>query len=111
MQKSECKAFSQRIFNLYVDHPQVKNIWKKLDSMREFTRNSGKNAPALNLFLVGESGVGKSTLTQKYAEKYPPYIEVDEFGTERDIIPVVWMEMPHPFSSANIKVDHLTHLC
>lgn len=98
MVNKECQAFADRVFNVYVDHPQVLNIWNLFDSMRSHRRLNSSDKPPQNLFLVGESGVGKSLVTKQYIMKNPGYTEIDEHGTERDIKPVIWMEMPTPFT-------------
>ncbi|MGG0940326.1 TniB family NTP-binding protein [Brevibacillus centrosporus] len=91
-----CEELANRIINLYVLHPKVEEIWATLDSIR-FHRSKKKSAPR-HLFIVGQSGVGKSEMLKKYVEHNPGYIHVDEEGTEYDIKPVVFMELPNPFT-------------
>jgi hypothetical protein len=50
------------------------------------------------MFIIGDSGVGKSQMLKKYASEYPGYTRIDEDGTEYDIKPVVFMELPDPFT-------------
>jgi len=42
--------------------------------------------------------VGKTKAMKKYIKKYPGYINTDEDGTEIDIVPVAYMELPNPFT-------------
>lgn len=92
---NEAKEFAARIQNIYIEHDQVKEVWKMLDSMRDEVKRNGKPR---NLFVIGESGVGKSQILERYALKYPGYTKVDEFGTEIDIKPVLYCEIPNPFT-------------
>ncbi len=102
MTNPKCNAFESRVFNLYIDHPRVKNIWELFDSMRGHRRLNNRDKPPQNLFLIGDSGVGKSLVTKKYIEKNPGFTETDEYGTKRDIKPVIWMEMPTPFTELEV---------
>lgn len=93
---NQCEALANRIINLYVVHPKVQEIWTTLDSIR-FHRSKKQSAPR-HLFIVGQSGVGKSEMLKKYVERFPGYIHIDEEGTEYDIKPVLFMELPNPFT-------------
>jgi hypothetical protein len=84
--------FAERLLNLNVEHPKVKEIYRIFDSM---IKRPGKTR---HLFITGPSNVGKSTLAEKYLEKYPPYEKVDDEGTEIDITPVILVEIPHPYT-------------
>ncbi|ASJ56822.1 hypothetical protein BP422_26855 [Brevibacillus formosus] len=103
-----CEALAERIINLYVIHPKVQEIWTTLDSIR-FHRNKKKSAPR-HLFIVGQSGVGKSEMLKKYRDRNPGYIYVDEEGTEYDIKPVVYMELPDPFTKMELYQTIITEL-
>lgn len=61
-------------------------------------RYGGRECSPRHLFIVGESGVGKSKMVQKYTQKYPGYVHKDSDGTEYDIKPVVYLELPDPFT-------------
>lgn len=94
----ECKEFAQRIARLNVEHARILKVWEMLDSMRfNRTLEEDDDTPR-NLFLSGPSGVGKTKCMKKYAKKFPGYIETDEDGTEYDIVPVAYMELPNPFT-------------
>jgi len=64
--------------------------------MRE---NKNKDTP-IHVFLRGDSGVGKSRLLEKYTERNKGYEEKDDQGTEIDIKPVLYAELPNPFTIA-----------
>lgn len=87
-----CQPLAKRILNLNIEHPQIKEIYRMFDSIM---KRPGKTR---HLFITGSSNVGKSTLAEKFVEKYPNYIEVDEEGTEIDKSPVILVEVPHPFT-------------
>lgn len=70
-----------------------------LDSIRTH-RKLGQdmcNSPR-HLFIYGDSGVGKSMMLKKYKNKYPTFMDIDSEGTEYDIVPVVYMEIPEPYT-------------
>lgn len=91
-------ALLQRVMSLNIEHLRYKEIWTELDSLRpEKDMDRGLFSPR-HLFLYGESGVGKSTLLRRYAKDNPGYVDVDEDGTEYDIRPVVYTDLPQPFT-------------
>lgn len=90
--------FAERISGLYVEHPKVKQIWRIIDSRRNHRKiGQGNNSP-MHLFIIGDSGVGKTQMAWHYIEKNPGYIWADDKGTEIDIKPVVYVELPNPFT-------------
>lgn len=95
---SDIKSFPERISDLYVVHPKVQQIWRILDSRRAHRKiGQGKNSP-MHLFVIGDGGVGKSQTALRYIEKNPGYVWTDAHGKEIDIKPVVYMELPNPFT-------------
>lgn len=69
----------------FVRFPHVQRVTTALD--RLYSYRSGREE-AENLLLIGESGVGKSTLLKRYVDRYPR-IEHEDF-TE---IPVLYIEL------------------
>lgn len=53
--------FQNKVTNLYVEHPEVKRIWSRLDRNRKIKRagNNSDDSP-INLFIEGYSGAGKT---------------------------------------------------
>jgi hypothetical protein len=99
--KNEYLEFQNRISSLYVEHQEVKRIWGLLDSRRkQRSRNMKvKNAETpRNLFILGQSRVGKSLMMKKYAERAKPFTKILDDGTEIDIRPVAYMDLPSPFT-------------
>jgi Cdc6-like AAA superfamily ATPase len=96
--------FAKRLLNLNIEHPQIREIYKMFDSVM---KRPGKTR---HLFITGSSNVGKSTLAEKFLEKYPNYIEVDEEGTEVDKRPVILVEVPHPFTEIEFYHEILDSL-
>lgn len=85
-------SFAERIRHLNVEHYQVKQIYRMMESIM---RRPGKTR---HLHIIGSSNVGKTTVAEKFVEKYRGYTLVDEEGTEIDIKPVILIELPHPFT-------------
>lgn len=95
---NQYKNFAGRVAKIHIVHKKIEKIWSMLDSMRDHHNiGDNQNSPR-HLFIMGMSGVGKSRMVQKYAETNPGYIYKDEDGTEIDIKPVVYLEMPDPFT-------------
>lgn len=91
-------SFAERVANLNILHPKVQEIWSLLDSIRYHNSfQGGKNSPR-HRFIMGLSGVGKTQMVRRYAEKYEGYTHTDEEGTERDIRPVLYVNLPDPFT-------------
>ncbi len=104
-------AFAERIAQLNINHPKVKRICNMLDSIRA-NRNmgNGKNS-ARHSFIIGKSGVGKTIMAKSYAAKYPGYTHIDENGTEIDIKPIVYVELPDPFTIQEFYQTIIAGLC
>lgn len=94
----EIFEFSKRFKNLYIVHTGVKEIWDAFNSLRDHKRIGGDGNTPRNLFLTGKSGVGKTKLAEKYVKMNDGYTETDETGTEIDVRPVAYMELPNPFT-------------
>lgn len=92
------KELLKRVRSLNIEHLRYREIWSELDSLRPEEDMHGELFSPRHLFLYGESGVGKSTLLRKYAKRNPGYVDVDEDGTEYDIRPVVYTDLPQPFT-------------
>lgn len=91
-------SFAERVANLNILHPRVQEIWLLLDSIRHHNSfQGGKNSPR-HRFIMGLSGVGKTQMVRRYAEKCEGYTHTDEDGTERDIRPVLYVNLPDPFT-------------
>ena len=97
MSLDEIEGLRHRVSNLFVEHAQVQKIWNELDDIRaELKYGDGLNPPE-NLFILGESGVGKTQIGKRYAAKYPVEVRKTDRG-EIDIKPVVFLELSDPFT-------------
>lgn len=99
--KNEMKtSFAERVANLNIVHPRVKKIWETLDSIRRHNKFQSSNKSPRHRFIFGLSGVGKTQMMRRYAnlEQNKLYIYEDEEGTEYDIRPVVYVDLPDPFT-------------
>ncbi|MBB6023590.1 hypothetical protein HNR77_004691 [Paenibacillus sp. JGP012] len=103
MEKDQYIEFQDRVINLYIEHPEVKQIWKSLDSKRMW-RSRGIdnfNSPH-HMFLMGKSRVGKTQAVKRYAKQSLKQGEdsyyFDEEGSKVKIIPVVYAEIPDRFT-------------
>jgi hypothetical protein len=105
----ECKAFAKRIANIHVQHARIASIYEKLDSMRRFKKINENNDSPQGLFILGQSGLGKSRTVKKYVELNPKYVE--EMGeSEIDIMPVVYTELPDPYTPMELYQSIITAL-
>ncbi|OMF22096.1 hypothetical protein BK133_27170 [Paenibacillus sp. FSL H8-0548] len=84
----------ERVRSIHIAHPRYKQIHAMLDSLREDQRNG---APR-HMFVIGDSGVGKSQLFKRYKELNPGKTIIDDMGTEIDIRPVLYAILPDPFT-------------
>ncbi|MFM0561695.1 TniB family NTP-binding protein [Paraburkholderia sediminicola] len=75
----------------FINLPHVKRILASLDRMHEYQCGSEE---AEHIMLVGESGVGKSTLLIRYVKRHPA-IEHEEF-TEVPVLYVALSQSPTP---------------
>ena len=71
-----------------IHHPRFQELQARITECLEATAENGE---AECLCLIGETGVGKTTLVRSYAAAFPRY-EV-EMGTRT---PVLYLETPHP---------------
>ncbi|MDQ0890267.1 putative GTPase [Paenibacillus sp. V4I9] len=93
------KSFQERVMNLYVEHPEVVRIWKRLDRNRWLMRmGADSDDSPIHLFIEGKPGAGKTQLIKKYLRRNPIIIKIDEEGTEIDTRPVLYMTLPVPFT-------------
>ncbi|AUM63289.1 hypothetical protein C0R09_01270 [Brevibacillus laterosporus] len=92
------KEFANRVANLYVVHPRVNEIWEMFDSKRVMNQAKESKTTYSHYFLMGVSGVGKTMLCEKYTEKNSGYVHIEDDGTEIDIKPVIYLNLPHPFT-------------
>lgn len=97
---NDCKEFAARIGNLYVEHPKIKSIWSRLDAIRQHRKLISTDDSPRHIFVLGESGVGKSRMAKRYANKNQCSPIKYEDGTECDIKPVLYLELPDPFTIA-----------
>ncbi|WP_171721107.1 TniB family NTP-binding protein [Paenibacillus phytohabitans] len=91
-------SFAERVANLHILHPKVQKIWSLLDSMRYHNSFQGGKSSPRHRFIMGLSGVGKTQMVERYAEKYEGYTQIDEIGDEIDIRPVLYVNLPDPFT-------------
>jgi Cdc6-like AAA superfamily ATPase len=91
-------SFAERVANLHIPHPRVKKIWETLDSIRRHNSFQGGNNSPRHRFIVGLSGVGKTQMMKRYADQNAGYVQVEDEGTEYDIRPVVYVNLPDPFT-------------
>jgi len=74
-------------------------IHEMLDALRRDQSLGGYKYKARHLFIVGKSGTGKTTLAQRYSERFPSYdATIDEYGTAVTMMPVVFANFPNPFT-------------
>lgn len=93
------KGFQNRLMNVYVEHPEVTRIWKRLDTNRRLKRMGLESDDSpIHLFIEGKSGAGKTQLIKKYLRRNPLVTKIDEEGTEIDTRPVLYMRLPVPFT-------------
>ncbi|GCD13266.1 TniB family NTP-binding protein [Clostridium tagluense] len=107
---NQYKDFTKRVSNIHVIHKKIERIWSMLDSMRDNHNIGDKQNSPRHLFIMGISGVGKSRMMEKYADINPGVIYKDQDDTEIDIKPVVYMEMPHPFTILEFYQSIITAL-
>jgi Cdc6-like AAA superfamily ATPase len=74
------------IWTLEVKHPRMKEILEGIDDCHQsYFRKGGK----VNMFITGETGLGKTTICNNYLESFPR--DRDQNGA---IIPVLYTSMP-----------------
>lgn len=93
---------TKELVKLNIEHEYVKDIHRKLDLLRERRKNVSDPSEIRHAFIVGNSGVGKTTLVRKYVEK-----NSREAGIEHDTVPVIRVEVPNPLLSAGSLYDSI----
>jgi hypothetical protein len=89
---------ADRVLESFVETSEVIRIWNELDCTRPHNRNGLKKDPPGHLFISGQSRSGKSLMVKKYVEKNSGKTIVTKNGDEIDIKPVIYMQVPHPFT-------------
>lgn len=98
MALTDKQELMKRVLELHIEHPSYNQFNKMLDSLRPDHSLGHYQYEPQHLFIVGESGVGKSRLVKQYAKSSPSYVRVDTDGTEYDMKPVVYANLPHSFT-------------
>lgn len=88
----------KRVNELNIEHPIYQEVQNILDDLRPDHDLVEYEYNPQHLFIIGESGVGKSRLVKRYAMANPYFTQVEEDGTEIDVKPVVYAELPNPFT-------------
>lgn len=112
MKNNEISNLKKRINNLYIEHPAVTRIWNRFDSMRSdlTTTDPGYEIEPRHIFVMGDSGVGKTQIATRYKNQNPGNVHVDGDGTEIDICPVVNVKLPYPFTQLEFFQKIITAL-
>ncbi|WP_312118333.1 TniB family NTP-binding protein [Brevibacillus reuszeri] len=97
-EKNPYREFADRVANLFVVHPRISETWEMFDSKRVMNQAKKSKKSYNHYFMMGPSGVGKTVLSEAYRDRNKEYVLVDDEGTEFDIKPVVYLELPHPFT-------------
>ena len=120
--KRLCGRIVEDIRTGFILFPHVKRILSTLDRMYAYQCD---NEEPEHIVLLGESGVGKSTLLKKYAEKHAPihheeltevpvlYIELDESPTPKSIASTLLKRLGDPLwdkGDKKIMKERLIHL-
>ncbi|WP_160693118.1 TniB family NTP-binding protein [Clostridium sp. C2-6-12] len=93
----EAQKFAERVANIYIKYPRIQRIYDVLSSMRCIGTFDNRNESQSNLFIIGQSGVGKTRMIKRYAEMNKGFVKIED-GIEYDIKPVVYLEIPNPFT-------------
>lgn len=93
----EAKKFAERVANIHIIYHRIQRIYDILSSMRCLGTFNDRNESQSNLFILGKSGVGKSQMAKRYAEMNKGYVKIED-EVEYDIKPVVYLELPDPFT-------------
>jgi Cdc6-like AAA superfamily ATPase len=76
----------KKVKNCFVQHKSIADLLSRMESLLEDHAMGGEPE---HLMVIGDTGVGKSRLLQKFAKKFPP-VHHDTY-TE---LPVVYVEVP-----------------
>ncbi|MFF2018924.1 TniB family NTP-binding protein [Paenibacillus sp. NPDC058177] len=118
MERKQIRALGRRVKKIFIEHDEVKRIWSRFDGMRTYIKldqfededeEENDDDDKRNLFLTGLSGVGKSQIGKRYAKSVPRYTEIID-DEEIDIIPVIYVELPYPFTQAEFYKEILKAL-
>src|SRR5712671_2889968 len=85
------KSKSQRlalIENVFIRYPRLKQLYKKIDFCRQFSKRSAEPECML---ITGTQGAGKTTLIEWYAGDFPV-----RQSSEKRITPVLVVNVPSP---------------
>lgn len=93
----EAQKFAERVANIHIKYPRIQRIYDVLSSMRCLGTFNNRNESQSNLFIIGQSGVGKTRMIKRYAEMNKGFVKIED-GIEYDIKPVVYLELPDPFT-------------
>ncbi|WP_338540619.1 TniB family NTP-binding protein [Paenibacillus tundrae] len=104
-------SLAYRVANLNVSYPKIEQVWHVLDSIR--TQNKYKegatNYGKRHISVIGPSGVGKSQGLLRYEELNKGITELSaDKSTEVDTMPVVYVELPDPFTIKELY-QHISH--
>ncbi|MCX7922290.1 MAG: TniB family NTP-binding protein [Clostridia bacterium] len=93
------KEFAERVVCLNVEHTKIVRIFKVLDDIRVNRNMVNAQNSQKHSFIIGRSGVGKTIMAKRYAEKNLEYMRIGEAGKDRDVRPVLYVEVPNPFTA------------
>ncbi|WP_206915835.1 TniB family NTP-binding protein [Alicyclobacillus suci] len=88
--------FLDKIGRFQGEYPQQKLMYDRMDALRWSSRIN-ETSPQ-NMLLIGESGVGKTHLVRKYVLDS----NAEHAGTQEGQLPVVYVQLPLPFSMRNL---------
>jgi DNA transposition AAA+ family ATPase len=100
--ENSCADIVMDIESSFIYFPYVKRILMALDRLRERQRGIGM---ARHIVLLGESGVGKSTLFNRYVEKHPRIVH--EELTEVPVLLAELDQSPTPKRMAGTLLEAL----
>lgn len=87
---------------IYIDHPKLDELQRKIDNCREFSKISAEPECIL---LTGPAGAGKSTLIKRYMKGFPPKVT-----PETTIVPVLTLVIPIPATVKSLATNLLAEL-
>ncbi|NQX62211.1 TniB family NTP-binding protein [Paenibacillus qinlingensis] len=94
----EVDTFAKRVAALHIVHPKVQKIREALNSIRRLNQYRGGSNSPRHRFVIGLSGVGKTQMMRRYADQCGNYVDVNKDGDEIEIRPVVYVNLPDPFT-------------
>ena len=92
----------------FVRTQHLQNIIDDIKESRNLAKEGDYEEQPDSILIVGESGVGKTELLKRYVGQSPRYIEENDFGDQRDIVPVLSVSLPDDASgrAAPIAILH-----